>query len=107
MESIRGFFLWLIGTFQPGKNTLTTVMFWGPYGQVTDAGAGTQVVGDYVLHEKLGQGGELLKKTTLGLWIFFFHVCVLGSINSHDISIKKRGWDGHQPNRIGVYRAPL
>ena len=24
--------------------------------QVTDAGAGTQVVGDYVLHEKLGQG---------------------------------------------------
>ena len=25
--------------------------------QVTDAGAGTQVVGDYVLHEKLGQGG--------------------------------------------------
>eukprot|EP00913_Durusdinium_trenchii_P017519 g16460.t1 len=25
--------------------------------QVTDAGAGTQMVGDYVLHEKLGQGG--------------------------------------------------
>ena len=24
---------------------------------MTDAGAGTQVVGDYVLHEKLGQGG--------------------------------------------------
>ena len=40
--------------------------FWGPYGQVTDAGAGTQVVGDYVLHEKLGQGGELLKKSDPG-----------------------------------------
>jgi hypothetical protein len=26
------------------------------FAQVTDGGAGTQVVGDYVLHEKLGQG---------------------------------------------------